>query len=130
MSPNKIIVPTFSGTHLSGKPYTPFNTAIKKLIKAQGAKGINLITILENVEAYGDKPYGKIKLMALAEQEPRAYEYSIAIQNVLETYITDLAERMIRYGTHNGLDSWRKLYHHHVPIATELQQNLTKKPPR
>ena len=124
MSPSKIIVPTFPGTHLSSKPYMPLNKAIKKLIKAQGAKGYNLIIILENVEIYGDKPYDNTKLMALADQEPRAYEYSIAIQNVLETYTTDLAENMIRYGLHNGLDAWRKVYHHHVPLAEDLQQIL------
>ena len=102
----------------------PFNKAIKKLIKAQGAKGINLTTILDNVETYGEKPYDNSKLMALAEQEPRAHEYSNAIQNVLETYTIDLAESMIRYGIHNGVGSWRKLYHHHVPLAGDLQQIL------
>lgn len=122
VSPNKIIVPTFSGIHLNRKPYMQFNKAIKKLIKAQGANGMNLITILEDVTTYGDKPYGNNKLVALAEQEPRAYEYSIAIQNVLDTYTTDLAESMGRYGVHNGLDAWRKLYHHHAPLAKDLQQ--------
>ena len=57
------------------------------------------------MEVYGDKPYDNNKLIAVAEQEPRAYEYSIAIQNVLETYTTDVAESMIRHDVHNGLDA-------------------------
>ena len=124
VSPNKIIVPVFAGAHLSSKPYMPFNKAIKKFIKTQGAKGMNLTSLLGNVETYGDKPYDHNKLMALAEQEPRAHEYSIAIQNVLETYTTDVARSMMRYGAHNGLDAWRKFYHHHVPLAEDLQQIL------
>ena len=56
VSPNKIVVPRFSGTSLATRSYMPFNKAAKKLIKAQGPRGIQLLTILERVETYGDKP--------------------------------------------------------------------------
>ena len=61
------------------------NKAVKKLINAQGPRGIQLLTIFDNVETYGDKPYDNNKLAALAAQCPRAYEYQVAIQNVLQS---------------------------------------------
>ena len=85
---------------------------------------MQLLTILDNVETYGDKPYDNNRLAALAAQCSLAYEYQVAIQNVFETYTTDVAEGMVRYGVYNGFDAWRKLYHHHVPLADDLQQIL------
>ena len=83
---------------------------------------MTLIQILEDVERYGAQPYDKDKFAALAQQCPRAYEYNVAIQNVLENYTTDIAEGMVRYGIHNGFDAWRRLFHHYVPLADDLQQ--------
>ena len=31
---------------------------------------------------------------------------------------------MVEYGIENGLDAWRKLYHHYMPLADDLQQLL------
>ena len=39
-------------------------------------------------------------------------------------FTTDIAEGMIRYGVHNGFDAWRRLFHHYVPMADDLQQIL------
>ena len=47
VSPSKVIIQMFSGTHLQSKPYMPFNTAIKLLIEAQGPRGFILIHILD-----------------------------------------------------------------------------------
>ena len=74
------------------------------------------------MEKYGALPYDNSKLEALANLCPKAYEYNIAIQNVLENYTTDIAEGMVRYGVHNGFDAWRRLFHHYVPLADDLQQ--------
>ena len=60
--------------------------------------------------------------MALPDQCPRACEYNDAIQIVLETCTTDVAESVVLYGVHNGFDAWRKLCNHHVPLAEDLQQ--------
>ena len=122
--PSKIVVPTFSGANLTTKPYMPFNKAVKKLVKAHGPRGLQLFAILEDVEKYGDKPYDNNKLTALAARCPRTYEYNAAIQKALEAYTIDIAEGMIRYGVHNGLDAWRKFYNHYVPSAEDLQQIL------
>ena len=62
--------------------------------------------------------------MALIDQYPKAIEYNLAIQNVLENYTTDIAEGMIEYGVHHGFDAWRRLFHHYVPMADDLQQIL------
>ena len=114
----------FSGVNLNTKPYMPFNKAVRKLIKAQGPKGVVLLTILDEVEKYGDEPFDNDRLLALIEQYPKATEYNLAIQNVLENYTTDIAEGMIRYGVYNGFDAWRRLFHHYVPMADDLQQIL------
>ena len=124
VSPNKIVVPKFSGTQLGSRPYMPCNKAIKTLIKAQGAKGFQLFPILQDIEKYGDKPCDSSRLAALAEIGTKAYEYNAAIQIVLQTCTIDVVENMCRYGVHNGFDAWRKLYHHHVPLAEDLQEIL------
>lgn len=100
----------------------PFNKAVKKLIKAQGRRGLELLTIMEDVEKYYADPYDEAKLIALMVQCPWAVEYQEVIQNGLENYTTDIAEGTIRYGVPNGVDAWRKLYHHYVPLAEDFQQ--------
>ena len=122
VSPSKILVPAFSGTNLITKPYMPFNKVVKKLVKAQGHRGLQLFAILEDVEKYGDKLSDNNKLTALVAVCPKDYEYNAAIQIALQTYTTDIAEGMIKYGVHNGLDAWRKLYNHYVPLAEDFQQ--------
>ena len=124
VSPSKIIVPTFSGTQLNSRPYMPFNKAIKKLMEAQGSKGLPLLTIVQDRGKYGERPYDNDKLVEIANIIHKVYEYNVAIQIVLETYTTDVAENMIRYGVHNWFDASRKLYHHHTPSAEDLQQIL------
>ena len=123
VSRNKGVIPVLSGINLQSKPYMPFNKAIRKLI-AQGPKGVLLLIILDDVEIYGAETYDNEKLERLVAQVPRAREYNIAIQNVLENYITDIAEGLIKYGVQNGFDAWRKLFNHYVPLAQDLQQLL------
>ena len=106
------------------RPYMLFNKAVKTFLKAQWPRGIQLLTIFERVETYGDKPHDNTTRAALAAHCSRAYEYQVAIHNVLEAYTIDIVEGMVRYGVHNGLDAWRTLYHHYVPLAEDLQQIL------
>ena len=124
VSPNKIVIQTFSGNNLNSKPYLPFNKSIRKLIKAQGRNGLVLLQILDYVEKYGPKLFTNTKLAALVEQCPRAVEYNVAIQNVLGNYTSDVAEGMVRYGVCNGFDAWRRLYHYYIPLSQDLQQIL------
>ena len=102
----------------------PFNKVARKLIKAQGPRGVSLLQILDEVETYGSEPFGNSKLEALVEQCPRVAEYNVAIQPVLENYATDIVGGMVRCGVHNGLDVWRRLFHHYVPSAGDRQQIL------
>lgn len=67
-----IVIPNFSGTNSTMRPYMPFNTAIRKLIKAQGPRGTVLFIILDEVENYGAEPFDHDKLEALIAQCPRA----------------------------------------------------------
>ena len=84
VSPNKVVVPYFSGTNLINKPYLPFNKVVRKLIKAQGPSGALLLSILDDVEKYGVELYDNDRLQALMLQCPKAQEYNIAIQTVLD----------------------------------------------
>ena len=102
----------------------PFDKAIRKLIRAQGPKGLTLLQILDNVEMYGSRPYDDNKLEALAQQCPRACEYNTGIIAALETYTSDIAEGMTKYGVCNAFDAWRRLYNHYVPLAEDLQHIL------
>ena len=115
VSPNKVVVPILSGINLQNKPYMPFNKAVRRLIQTQGPRGVVLLSILDDVETYGAEPHDDDKLQRLIALNPRAREYNIAIQNVVENYTTDIAEGLIKYGVHNGFDAWRKLFHHYVP---------------
>ena len=38
----------------------------------------------------------------------------------METYTSDIAEGMIKYGVYNGFDAWRRLYNHYVPLAEDF----------
>ena len=31
---------------------------------------------------------------------------------------------MIEHGVDNGFDAWRRLYHHHIPLAEDLRKIL------
>ena len=33
---------------------------------------------------------------------------------------------MVEYGIENGFDAWRRLYHHYLPLAEDLQQILVQ----
>ena len=57
-----IIVPTFSGTNLSAKPYIPFNKVMRKLIRALGEDGETLLDILNEIKTYGDVSFDNDKL--------------------------------------------------------------------
>ena len=121
---DEVVIPVFSSINLQSKPYMPFNKVVRKLIKAQGPKGVLVLIIPDDVEIYGAETDDNEKLERLVAQVPRAREYNIAIQNVLENYITDIAEGLINYGVQNGFDVWRRLFHHYVPLAEDFQQLL------
>ena len=74
------------------------------------------------MEQNGAEEFDNDRLTAFIDQCPRAAEYDVAIQNVFENYTVDVAEGMVRYGVHNGFDVWRRFFHHHVPMAEDLQQ--------
>lgn len=95
-SPSKIVIKIFIGTNFHDKLYMPFNKDARKLIRAQGARRVLLSRMFGDVEEYGDMPYDDNKSEVLAMQCPRAYEYSIAIQNVSDNYTADIVEGMIK----------------------------------
>ena len=117
-----VIIPTVTGTNQSHTCHSA--KPVRKLIKAQGPRGVVPLQILDDVEKYGEAPYDNTKLEALTAQCPRAQEYNIAIQIVLENYTSDIAEGMIRHGVRNGFDAWRRLFHHYVHLAEDLHHIL------
>ena len=83
-----------------------------------------LFTMLDEVEKYGDIAFDNGRLAILIEQCPTAAEYNVAIQNVLDNYTADIAKGMVRYGVYNGFGARKRLFHHYVPMADDLQQIL------
>ena len=80
--------------------------------------------ILTVIERRGADPFNIEQLRELVRQYPKAAEYNRAIISVLHNYTTGVAKGMVEYGVENGLDAWRKLYHHYLPLAGDLQQLL------
>ena len=117
---NNIIIQTFSGKNLSSNPYLPFNKSLKRLTYNQGADGEHLLEILEEVEGYGATKFDNGRLQELIRARPKAAEYNRALLCLLLKYTTSIAKGMVEHGVDNGFDAWRRLYHHHIPLAEDL----------
>lgn len=78
------------------------------------------------METYGDTKFTNIKLKALSEVNPKAYEYSRPIQAALLNWTDGAAQGMVEHGCDNGLDAWRRFYHRYIPGAEDLQNLLLK----
>ena len=109
---------------LTPHPYLPFYKAIKRLIYNQGDDGELLLDFLTLVEKCGANTFDYAQLAELVRQCPRAAEFNRAIMSVLLNYITGNAKAMVEYGIANGFDAWRRLYHHYLPLAADLQHIL------
>lgn len=51
-------------------------------------------------------------------------QYTRAVSTALSNYTAGLARGMVEYGVENGIDAWRRFYHHNMPLADDLQQSL------
>ena len=121
---SNIAIPTFSGSNLNSNPYLPWHKATRRLIYIQGEDGELLLVILTEVETWGGTTFNEEQLKEMARQYPKVAEYNRAIMSVLLNYITGIAKGMVEYGVENGFDAWRRLYHHYLPLAGDLQQIL------
>ena len=119
---SNVTISTFNGTNLNAQPYLPFYKAIKRLIYNQGDDGELLLDILTQVEKCGSKTFDHAQLAGLVGQCPKAAEFNRAIMSVLLNYTVGNAKAMVEYGIANGFDAWRRLYHHYLPLAEDLQQ--------
>ena len=121
---SNIAINTFSGSNLSTQPYLLFHKAIKRLIYNQGDDGELFLDILIQVEKYGAQQFGNAQLAELTRQCPKAGEFNRARMFVSLNYTSGNAKAMVEYGIENGFDAWRRLYHHYLPLAEDLQQIL------
>ena len=80
--------------------------------------------ILNLIESWGAATFDKAQLAELIRQCPKAVEFNRAIMFVLLNYTSGNAKAMVEYGAENGFDVWRRLYHHYLPLAADLQQIL------
>ena len=119
---NNILIQTFSGKNLNTNPYLPFNESLKRLIYNQGIDGERLLEILEEVEGYGATKFDNTKLQELIKACPKAAEYNRALLSLLLNYTTSIAKGMVEHGVDIGFDAWRRLYHHHIPLAKDLRK--------
>ena len=121
---SNIIIQTFSGKNLHSSPYLPFNKSLRRLIYNQGADGEQLLEILDSVEKYGAMKFDNEKLKILTSKYHKVSEYNRAIKSLLLNYTTGIAKGMVEHGVENGLDAWRRLYHHYIPLAEDLKKIL------
>ena len=121
---SNITITTFSGSNLSSNPYLPFYKAIKRLIYNQGEGGELLLELLTEVEKSGADQFTNANYKELIRQCPKATEFNRALMSVLLNYTTGIAKGLVEYGAENGFDAWRRLYHHYLPLAEDLQQLL------
>ena len=68
--------------------------------------------------------FDSAQLAEMVLQYLKAAEFNTAIMFVLLNYTSGNAKAMVEYGTENGFDAWRRLYHHYLPLAADLQQIL------
>ena len=71
---------------------------------------------------YGAIRFDNNKLKELIKARPKAAEYNRAILSSLLNVTTSLAKGMIEHGVDNGFGAWRRLYHHHIPLAEDLRK--------
>ena len=82
---------------------------------------MDILTVIERLRV---DTFNIEQFRELTRQCPKAAEYNRVITSVLHNYITGVAKGMVEYGVENALDAWRKLYHHYLPLAEDLQQLL------
>ena len=121
VNPRNTSINAFSGKHLHSNPYMPFNSALRRLILAQGSDGKILLKILDKIEALGDAKFDNDRLQKIARTYPIIVEFDAAITAALLNWITGVANSQIKYGVCNGLDAWRKFYNRYVPLDDDLQ---------
>ena len=80
--------------------------------------------ILTELEKCGGETFSNAQLKELVRQCPKAAEFNRAILSLLLNYTEGIAKGMVEYGVDNGFDAWRRLYHHYLPLADDLQQIL------
>ena len=83
-----------------------------------------LLEILTQIEKCGGETFTDAQYKELVRQCPKTPESNRAIMSVLLNYTTGIVNGLVEYGTENGFDAWRRLYHHYLPLAEDLQQLL------
>lgn len=124
------VVPTFGGTHLNTNPYMLFYKSLRTLTYSQGEDGELLLEILDEIEKCSKDAVTSTQLKELTKIYLKVAEFNRAMLTALLIYTTGIIKGMVEYGVHNGRDAWRRLFHHYLPLADDLQQLLIKKPVR
>lgn len=119
---SNIVIRTFSGKNFNINPYMPFNKSLRRFIYNQGADGERLLEVPNGVEDYGATKFDNGKLKDMVKMYPKVAEYNRAIMSLFLNYTTSFAKGMVEYGVDNDFDAWRRIYHHHVPLAEDLRE--------
>ena len=97
---------------------------MRRLIYAQGEDGELLLKFLNEVEKNGSEMFTNGKFEEETRQCPKVAQFNRAILAALLNYTSGIARGMVEYGVENGIDAWRRLYHHYMPLADDLPQLL------
>ena len=121
---SNINVTIFIGTNLIANPYSQFYTSMRRLIYSQGEDDEVLLNMLTEIEKKAAMVFTNEQLKAEVQQYPKVSQFNRAIFTALLSYTAGIARGMVEYGVENGLDAWRRFYHHYMPLADDLQQLL------
>ena len=118
---SNIAVTTFTGTNLHINPYLQFYNNMRRLIYSQGEDGELALNLLIEVERQGPKVFTDEQLRDETRQRPKVAQFNRAIMAALLNCTAGIARGMVEYGVENGIDAWRRLYHHYMPLADDMQ---------
>lgn len=97
---------------------------MRRLIYSQGEDGELLLDLLATIEKMGAITFINILLKDMVQHIRKVGQYNRAVLAALLNYTYGIARGMVEYGVENGFDAWRRLYHHYMPLADDLQQWL------
>ena len=115
------VVPTVAGNNFAANPYLQFYKSMRGLIYNQGEDRGNIVGLFTELEEAGASTIIKTQHKEMVQTYPRAAQCNRAILSALLNYTAGIARGMVEYGVENGLGAWRRLYHHYMPLADDVQ---------
>ncbi len=105
--------------------YMKWSQQIKNFIESKGIEGIELVKAMDWSE-------NQSRLMPITDADVMQRFPDVALTNAMKqlhlmmiSWTDGAAARAIRYNVSNGIDAWKKLYHHQMPEIKHQMQLLS-----